>query len=1162
MKQKDNHTEDYNPISYKRNNIITLLHAAQVSTKYTSDKNQKADFNKAIISLPKYIDDKWGEITNNAIYKFKQKNNNQEPNEAELKETIKSLLPTFTITQSGQRLAKDHPDFFKEWNGWIFCDLDHVNDRDESLVYNILNAIWDKMLDTYMLCAAQLSYSKNGIHFIFRVKPQYLTAEEYYGCAAFVYTALLKATQSVLDEHPEWFYNKSINGVPTIDKIIDQHNFGHYQLLFISRHKPKVNEEYDLDLSTYYIDTKSVDTLYKKGKSMLGELLIDTKNQKIKSFITTMERYCEDDIKSNADKDRYSIVESELPIDFKIREYSKNGYYNVRWTYNTRHHLRSTIFKSFGYNEQTKNLVVEIALKNCDSDHTYNDLMAECNIFDVSTLEYYNPPLFIINELRENYGIKIETEYTTGNIKPQKIDLVDFDEVKTIKQNEYLSAVLDDIIDNKKYKSIKNIEIVANCGYGKTTAIKKLNGDIMNLNWILNGGWKRFNEYDEYNESIKNNKRICFITPLKSINKDSFEVKDNDQKDDKSNKQSFLIIDSDHKIDNDKIINNNKSICTTWDSFVYRNLNEIDFDIIVIDEIHTFYMYDYRVESITYLKDVLKKNVKCNKLIFLTGTPSYEIFEFNPYMIKVQRENEKLNNKADIIVYDKQYFGHLQHLIDNWQSKSNDDMTYNVAIFNDTANEDFKDNLARHGIYVNNMYNKANTDLQNELLTTNTISNGVSILSVYNQVGINIKTKNKKQKFLVVILNTIAVNIIQYANRFRDKDDVEKIVVYLQRDSINNYKEEYNMLTYDLEKQQALVNIDKYNIDNNLPTNNDIFNIKTQNLFTINKHHLNLCYMDKINGKYELNHNRYNTYWHIIMVQRYERQFQVIYNRLIDSGYKVKIDELDEDVKSINEKVTNNFCRYIQRMIVRNEYNIDKYDNIIVEKNTTINDNMKEKLEHVLTWVYKNSNKDLSTMQSWLIRMEKMLMDSNNTITTTDIKQLSKLINIMNQYQYMIQDGMVKIIIDNDDLFKVASEYVVFYAPNSVVNSKHDLELYAEDVYQNIKAYKTMFDKYNWVIKEQGVKFDSKISDTVDNRNVALYNDDKKEDVINKNKKLYATVYNYLYEHHTRGKIGGKIGGKSGHSVTYKGVTYKTVTEMASKLGVTRCTAYKWLKNK
>ena len=64
------------------------------------------------------------------------------------------------------------------------------------------------------------------------------------------------------------------------------------------------------------------------------------------------------------------------------------------------------------------------------------------------------------------------------------------------------------------------------------------------IDWLLNEGW--------------HNKRICFVSPLTSISKDSFEDVD-----------GWTVIDSLHRDDKviDVIERTNNSICTTWESF-------------------------------------------------------------------------------------------------------------------------------------------------------------------------------------------------------------------------------------------------------------------------------------------------------------------------------------------------------------------------------------------------------------------------------------------------------------------------------------------------------------------------------------------------------------------------------------------------------------------
>ena len=81
----------------------------------------------------------------------------------------------------------------------------------------------------------------------------------------------------------------------------------------------------------------------------------------------------------------------------------------------------------------------------------------------------------------------------------------------------------------------------------------------------------------------------------------------------------------------------------------------IYFDYIIIDEAHTLYMYDYRLESSYNIRRFFKV-ADAKYKILMTGTPSLEIQEFNKYIVRVNedktndeknKEDKKEENKEE-----------------------------------------------------------------------------------------------------------------------------------------------------------------------------------------------------------------------------------------------------------------------------------------------------------------------------------------------------------------------------------------------------------------------------------------------------------------------------------------------------------------------------------
>ena len=236
------------------------------------------------------------------------------------------------------------------------------------------------------------------------------------------------------------------------------------------------------------------------------------------------------------------------------------------------------------------------------SEKMYKDAIKN-NWFD----KYDRYTHFANSDVLKPFGYKLYKKFVpTINKDNYKADYV-----VNLNSDQYLAD-----IDMTKYlKEDKINHIFAGCGFGKTYWAKKL----------------------------AENNRVCFISPLTSIINDSFG-------DDNSN---FIIVDSKHKEENNYIYNGmqnivyrsgNISICTTWESFVNYKMYYIYFDYIIIDEAHTLYMYDYRLESSYNIRRFFKV-ADAKYKILMTGTPSLEIQEFNKYIVRVNED--KTNDEKD-----------------------------------------------------------------------------------------------------------------------------------------------------------------------------------------------------------------------------------------------------------------------------------------------------------------------------------------------------------------------------------------------------------------------------------------------------------------------------------------------------------------------------------
>ena len=328
--------------------------------------------------------------------------------------------------------------------------------------------------------------------------------------------------------------------------------------------------------------------------------------------------------------ERYKVkandVNEDNTVNFKVLEYNDNGK-----SYKVEHRSRMSIYMTLVAAFKERDKVDKEWDKICYkiiSQHDINFLLNEPN--KNRWFDKYNDYKYMVDgDCLLKFGYEINRLF-----QPQKIEFYKPDVEYTLKENEFLSDI--DI----NFSKDKVNHIFAGCGFGKTTWAKKLG---------------------------KTNK-VCFISPLTSINKSAFT-------DDNVELENWIIIDSNfvdtakHLYDGNvkEALLSNWNICTTWESFVLYEMYNINFDYVIIDEIHTLYMYDYRLTSINNIKRYfqLAKGIK----IVMTGTPSLEVKDFDCFKIKINKEQYKVN--ANLVFYNSQCKGYIYNDIKEWIKDKN-----------------------------------------------------------------------------------------------------------------------------------------------------------------------------------------------------------------------------------------------------------------------------------------------------------------------------------------------------------------------------------------------------------------------------------------------------------------------------------------------------------
>lgn len=710
-------------------------------------------------------------------------------------------------------------------------------------------------------------------------------------------------------------------------------------------------------------------------------------------------------------------------------------------------------------------------------DETFSEIVNEC-------FEEYKPHNinFFIKEPQKNSWFTQYDKYKEMFVRPWLLKDIGFnviekfipevyspykaDVVYEIESNQYLGDI--DI----EFKKDKINHIFAGCGFGKTTWAKQLG----------------------------KTKRVCVISPLTSINKDAF-----------SDENGWLVIDNNHKAIVNHIFNNNIqsalestwNICTTWESFSLYEMYKYNFDYVIIDEIHTLYMYDYRINSIRHLKEDFPKanGIK----IVMTGTPSYELSEFECYTIQIKKEQPK--TKAEILFYNTSSIGWIYKDIKEWINDSN-----NVAIiFKDQANYKDVDNMALEGIDCD-IFNSNYKENVEYILDENNIKNNVTIFSVYGQAGINLYIDLDK-KVRLYILNKNGLGIIQYANRVRNKQVIDKVIIPFKKSQIENK----------IEKIDTYIDIDEANrkadILNSTLKPFDIFDTKQKSILILKYGFVPDC-LDRIADRISLNVMNYTIYKMIKNIEVYESQIQIIYNRLIENDFEVSYNYLVKDEKT--NKNTRMRSNQLAGNIVSFDFSQIEYDkngSIYIKPNNNLLKVCTGNLLDILTSIFNYIRRNNKSIEEEFNKVIQTIVKKKGTITKKDLENLNTLYYLQENWNKFYNSNFIKAMENEDwDDIKLTAAFI-----RSIYNDKmttKDWRILSDEAYLKIHGFRKVFNDYTDII--EGFSYDN------ENLNIEL--DD-----------ITREIYTYIYNQHTKGK-------KNAKSVIINGVTYSSVTDAAQKL--------------
>ena len=705
----------------------------------------------------------------------------------------------------------------------------------------------------------------------------------------------------------------------------------------------------------------------------------------------------------------------------------------------------------------------------------------------------------------EKFGYKFKRKY-----KLEYVDTFKADVVYELDENERLSDIDLDL------KKDKINEIYAGCGLGKTYMSKMLgkkkdtNTIEETIDWLFNEGWR--------------SKWVCFISPMRSINKDSFE-----------NVDDWCIIDGEHKDDQlDDVVNSvyKKNICTTWESFVLREMYNLDFDYIIVDEIHTLYMYDYRVNSITNLKKWLP-NAKGTKIV-MTGTPSLEGDEFDCWKIQVKKKQRDI--PCDLVEYNDSYKGYIYNDLKQWVES---DENHLALVFKDTANCYIEDDLKDcYGLDCD-VYNKSYKDVVDYITEHQNVRKQITAFSVYGQAGINLYIDSDK-KVRLYILSDNAMSIIQYANRVRNKEVIDKIVVPYKKSNINNTT--FNIdTTIDIEdaKRRLKMIVDNKVIDSDDP----IIPVKYERMLRLSYGFVSSCIkvINDVRNEYELREDNYKNYKLIKNTIEFERQLSVIYSRMKDNYIIMNLIELEKDIKDakVNKQRTNRFCGQIKRMLKEDMFEESKistgyYLKVDEQMKKILTGDAKDRIESVYNKLVVMNLGDNETALSDFREFIRAKIRMEETIKKSDFTKFDTILELKSKWDNAMDAGLITLMMKDVDLMAISAGYTSKIYKEGMTDE--DWKHIVEETYTKLKYIKSIVEEYKFLLEEETEK---------EVENLGYKNDDKTR-----------KFYTYLYNKHTRGKIGGK----KTKQVTVKSQTFDSVDSAAKYFNVSRMTINRWVK--
>lgn len=1005
----------------------------------------------------------------------------------------KSFLPWIQMFDCGYRVANtsaSNPDadkYMQQWNGCVYVDFDSKKYHGEYEKQFNLNFRTIAREITYNLKVhrpdnfyfSQVSASGNSIHFVF-----YFDVEK---SLINFKKCVHAATEMLVDEimGGTVISKEAAYDIVTYPEVLDDCSSRPAQPMYLTSNVIDINDVYPtgkFDISQLVYEEEVFEPLDMDFVKVEG---------KEYSFL----RWTDDYIKEWNHTDRFAVAKVLANFFLDDVDTAKRLYFSLCSYIHQRYpsHSEKELMRLFS--NQYPNIVA-----NVKAELARNIRNGQYTSMSRNALKF----------CRVVFGIEWKA---TNKFIPAQVENSVYDRTFTLNPGEYLSKVFTEIVSI----DANVIHIEAGCGLGKTRALI------------------------EYVKEFPS-KRVCFITPMTSINKNNF-----------TETEGWLIVDSLHKKAYKNIDDGSrKSVCTTWDSFVVHDISSKDFDLFVFDEAHALFLYDYRAavtaDVVSIVRDISRHG---KKVILMTGTPSIErnIID-NIYKVKVDKK--LFTNKCEIVMYNQSYKGWLFNDLRMWLRADSKNM---AVVMYDYVNDKMAESFRIRGFNVDTVYNKRCADDVDALDESKTLSGRITLISVYGQAGINIYAP-KDHKVRLYIANECALSIIQYANRIRNRECVESVKLFYKREDMSSVIRTME----DVDLCDVRRRIDNFNRSDLKPTS-WIF----EHSFGLKKIYL----LTGEDNRIVLNEKIYESYAKSENLIKYESQMQLLYKRMTDAFYDVDFKYLSEDPKDVYDtRMKDNVASVIEtgRILDCIEFRDGRYV-LDTEKDKVcrryMDDNTEKALQNVIDFLVSEfdtfslekrmewSSDALKYIREKYTKFVDVMSKKNKSysVSKSDVKAWSRMCDLRRKLAAgnigdeeigcVLNESMKNGELDIKCIIRFAAARAALYSPDYDERTFRNM---ADDIFTQMKQLAKNVSDFDWFIN----------LDVLEMKKTGRESD---PEVINRT----ASLEQYLTGKYYKPKKQRKVFAYSAGDVLQ--MEFDSKEKVAERFGVSVSTVKRWLKS-